>query len=116
MTNIASLLAHRIKQSSALIARVKPLVESAVAAANKREIGDPVIVLADTMRWRRRLIVALAELDESAARMEWLDPAKAPAGEQQMLSALRAEMSSLIDTIAQLTAALMPRRTTRKLD
>jgi len=73
MSNIESLLAHRIKQSSALIARVRPLVESAAAAARKREIGDPVVVLADSMRWRRRLIVALAELNESSDRMALTD-------------------------------------------
>jgi hypothetical protein len=115
MSNIESLLAHRIKQSSALIARVRPLVESAAAAARKREIGDPVVVLADSMRWRRRLIVALAELNESSDRMALTDPATTPPGERQMLSALQKDMSNLIETIAQLTAALMPRRSGRPL-
>ena len=115
MTNIQSVLAHRIKQSSALVARVRPLVHSAIAAAQKREIGDPVVVLADTLRWRRRLIAALAELDDCAFRMAPLDPATTPAGERQMLAALQTEMSSLIDVIAQLTEALMPRRPGRPL-
>lgn len=115
MTTLESLLAHRINQSSALIARVRPLVESAVTAAQKREIADPVAVLADSLRWRGRLIAALAELDECALRMASLDPAATPVGERQMLSALQAEMSNLIDMIAQLTAALMPRRTGRPL-
>jgi hypothetical protein len=110
MTKIESLLAHRIKQSSALIARVRPLVQSAVAAAQKREISDPVATLADSLRWRRRLIAALAELDDCAFRMAPLDPVATPAGERQMLSALQTEMSNLIDVIAQLTEALMPRQ------
>ena len=115
MTNVESLLAHRIKQSSALIARVRPLVESAVTAAQKREIGDPVVVLADSLRWRGRLIAALTELDDCAFRMASLDPAATPARERRMLAALQTEMSSLIDMIAQLTAALIPRRTGRPL-
>jgi hypothetical protein len=115
MSNVESVLAHRIKQSSALIARVRPLVESAVAAAKKREIGDPVVVLADSLRWRRRLIAALTELDDCAFRMAPLDPVAAPAGERQMLSTLQTEVSNLIDAIAQLTDALMPRRTGRPL-
>jgi hypothetical protein len=115
MTNIESLLSHRIKQSSALIARVRPLVESAVTAAQKREIGDPVVVLADSLRWRGRLIAALAELDDCAFRMASVDPAAAPVSERQMLATLQTEMSNLIDMIAQLTAALIPRRTGRPL-
>ena len=115
MSNIKSLLAHRIKQSSALIAQVRPLVQSAAAAARKREIGDPVVVLANSMRWRRRLIVALAELNESSDRIALMDPATTPAGERQMLSALQKDMTILIETIAQLTAALMPRRPGRPL-
>src|SRR5688500_6643628 len=115
MTTLQSLLAHRIRQSSALIARVRPLVQSAIAAAQKREIGDPVATLADSLRWRRRLIAALAELDECAFRIAPLDPAATPAGERQMLSTLQAEMSNLIDVIAQLTDALMPRRPGRPL-
>src|SRR5262245_31022113 len=70
MANIESLLGHRIKQSTELIARVRPLLESVVTAAQKREIGDPVVVLADSMRWRRRLLVSLAELDDSAERLD----------------------------------------------
>ena len=115
MTNIESVLAHRIKQSSALIARVRPRVESAVAAAKKREIGDPVGVLAESLRWRRRLIAALSELDDCAFRMAPLEPAATPAGERQMLFALQTEMSNLIDAIAQLTDALMPQRPGRPL-
>jgi len=115
MAEIESLLTHRIKQSSALITRVRPLVESALSAAQKREIGDPVVVLADSLRWRRRLIVALADLDESAARMDLLGLVNTPSGERQMLSSLQAEMSDMIETIAQLTAALMPRRASRPL-
>ena len=111
MTNIESVLAHRIKQSSALIARVRPLVESAVAAAQKRAIDDPVVVLADSLRWRGRLIAALTELDDCALRMASLDPVAVPVPERQMLAALQTEMSNLIDMIAQLTAALIPRRT-----
>ena len=115
MTDIESLLVHRIKQSSALIARVRPLVQSAISAAQKREITDPVVVLADSLRWRRRLIAALAELDDCAFHMTPLDPKAAPAGEQQMLSRLQAEMSNLIDVVAQLTEAMMPRRPGRPL-
>ena len=115
MTDIQSLLAHRIRQSSALIARVRPLVQSAVTAAREHEIADPVVVLADSLRWRRRLIAALAELDDCAFRLAPLDAKATPAGEQQMLCALQTEMSNLIDVIAQLTDALMPRRTGRPL-
>jgi hypothetical protein len=115
MTDIQSLLAHRIKQSSALIARVRPLVQSAIAAARRHEITDPVAVLADSLRWRRRLIAALSELDDCAFRMALLDAKVAPAGEQQLLSALQTEMSNLIEVVAQLTEALMPRRTSRPL-
>jgi hypothetical protein len=115
MTEIQSLLAHRIKQSSALIARVSPLIHSAIAAAQRREIAEPVVVLADSLRWRRRLIVALDELNESALGMAQLGPAAAPADERQMIAALQSEISSLIDSTAQLTAALMPRRTGRPL-
>ena len=115
MTNVESLLAHRIQQSSALIARVRPLVESAVTAAQKREIGDPVVVLADSLRWRGRLIAALTELDDCALRMASLDPAATPVRERRMLATLQTEMSSLIDMIAQLTAALIPPRTGRLL-
>lgn len=114
MTNVESLLAHRIKQSSALIARVRPLVDSAVAAANKREIGDPVVVLADSLRWRRRLIAALEELNDSEDKMARA-AAATPARERQMLRTLRGEMSNLIETIAQLTKALMPPRSGRPL-
>ncbi|HKP24293.1 MAG TPA: hypothetical protein VJV39_10530 [Dongiaceae bacterium] len=110
MTKFASVLAHRIKQSSALIARVRPLVESAVTAAQKREVDDPVVLLADTLRWRRRLIAALVELDDCAFRMAPIDPVATPAGERQMLFTLQTEMSNLIEVIAQLTDALMPRR------
>lgn len=110
MTDIHSLLAHRIKQAGALIARVRPLIQSAIAAAHKREITDPVVVVADSLRWRRRLIAALAELDDCAFRMAPLDPTATPAGERRMLSELQTEMSNLIDAVAQLTEALMPRR------
>jgi HAMP domain-containing protein len=115
MGEVESLLAHRIKQSSALIARIRPLVETAMAAAKKREIGDPVVALADSMRWRRRLIAALDELNDCADKMARIDPAATPAGERQMLCTLRTEISNLIDTIAQLTKALMPRQPSRPL-
>src|SRR5262245_9074997 len=93
MTEIESLLGHRIKQSSELIARVRPLLESVVTAAQKREIGDPVVVLADSMRWRRRLLVSLAELDDSAERLDLFGVSDTPAGERERLSLLRAEMT-----------------------
>lgn len=115
MTHIESLLAHRIKQSSALIARVRPLVQSAVAAARRHEITDPVVVLADTLRWRRRLIAALSDLDDCAFRLAPLDAKATPAGERQVLSALQTEMSNLIEAVAQLSDALMPRRPGRPL-
>ena len=109
-TNIESLLAHRIKQSTALIARVRPLVESVAATARKQEIGDPVVVLANSMRWSRRLIASLTELNESAEHMARVDPAKTPAEEREMLARLQTELTNLIETVAQLTEALMPRR------
>lgn len=115
MSNVESLLSHRIKQSSALIARVRPLVESAVSAAQRREIGDPVVVLADSLRWRGRLIAALTELDDCAFRMASFDPAATPVPERRMLAALQTETSNLIDAIAQLTEALIPRRPGRPL-
>jgi hypothetical protein len=115
MTNIESVLAHRIKQSSALITQVRPLVESAVSAAHKREIGDPVAVLADSLRWRGRLIAALTELDDCAHRTASMDPAATPVRERRMLATLQTETSNLIDMIAQLTEALMPRRPGRLL-
>jgi hypothetical protein len=73
---------------------VRPLAQSAIAAARKREISEPVAVLADSLRWRRRLIAALSELDDCAFRMAPLDPAATPAGERQMLTALQTEMSN----------------------
>lgn len=115
MTDIQSLLAHRIKQSSTLIERVRPLVRSAISAAQRREITDPVVVLADSLRWRRRLIAALAELDDCAFRLAPLEPKATPVGERQMLTQLQTEMSNLIDVVAELTAALMPRRHGRPL-
>ena len=115
MTDIQSLLAHRIKQSSTLIERVRPLVQSAISAARRREITDPVGVLADSLRWRRRLIAALAELDDCAFRLAPLSPTATPAQERQMLTQLQTEMSNLIDVVAELTAALMPRRPGRPL-
>ena len=115
MTDIQSLLAHRIKQSSALITRVRPLLQSAVADAQRREIAEPVVVLADSLRWRRRLIAALAELDDCAFRLAPLDANATPAGERQMIAHLQTEMSNLIAVVAQLTDALMPRRPGRPL-
>jgi hypothetical protein len=115
MTDIPSVLAHRIQQSRALIERVRPLVQAAIATAQRREIADPVAVLADSLRWRRRLIAALAELDDCAFRLAPLDPKATPAGERQMLGQLQTEMSNLIDVVADLTAALMPRRPGRPL-
>ena len=56
-----------------------------------------MVVLANSLRWRRRLIAALAELDECAFRIAPMDPATTPAGERQMLSALQTEMTNLID-------------------
>jgi hypothetical protein len=50
------------------------------------------------------------ELDQSAVRMALADHDAASADEQQMLSVLKAEMSGLIDAVAELTAALMPRQ------
>lgn len=115
MTEIQSLLAHRIKQSTALIARVSPLIQSTIAAAQRREIAEPVVVLADSLRWRRRLIAALAELDECAFRLAPLEARVTPAGERQLLNQLQTEMSNLIDVLAQLTDSLMPRRPGRPL-
>jgi hypothetical protein len=74
-----------------------------------------VVVLADSLRWRRRLIAALVELDDSAARLAPLEPKETPAGERQMLFQLQTEMSDLIDVVAELTTALMPRRPGRPL-
>ena len=113
MCNIESLLAHRIKKSSALIALVAPLVRKALAAAQSKTIENRLVVLADTMIWRSKLIIALAELDQSALRIALADHDAALADDKRLLSALQAEMASLIDSIAELTQSLLPEQGSR---
>ena len=110
MSNVKSLLAHRIKQSSVLIEQVEPLVRSALAAARDRRIESPLTVLADTMIWRSKLIVALAELDQAELTMALADFESTAADDRKMLSALQTEMCGLIDAVAELSAALLPRQ------
>jgi hypothetical protein len=108
MCNVESLLAHRIRKSSALIALVAPLVRKALAAAQSKTIENPLVVLADTMIWRSKLIVALTELNQSSLRIAQGDHDAALAEDQRLLSALQAEMAGLIDSIAELTQCLLP--------
>ncbi len=103
MTNIESLLARRMKHSTALIARARPLLESVAATAREGKVGDPVVILVNSMRWSHRL-------NESAEQMALVDPATTRAEERQMLAKLQTEMTNLIETVGQLTEALMPRR------